>query len=192
MHGKYPYPTGYRLLIKNGIRVNVDPTASTKVPESPFGFEAFTNPSRSGFMPLGSYSYLHSFVREISKIGRYCSIGANLKVVQNTHLMDRVFSSPLFYSPRKLREWSTSSYTSEHLVDFKLGVAPVTVGHDLWTGDDVRLRSGIHIGTGAVITAGSIVTGNVEPYAIVAGIPAKLVRQRFDKPLIKRLLATGW
>jgi virginiamycin A acetyltransferase len=131
-------------------------------------------------MPLGSYSYSHSFVREISEIGRYCSIGANLKVVQNTHPLDRVSSSPVFYSPQKLREWGASSYTFEHVVDFE----PI--------GDDVRLRSGIHIGTGAIIAAGSIVTRDVEPYAIVAGIPAKLVRRRFDKPLTTKLLATGW
>ena len=185
-------PPKIALLLKKDIRVNVDPTTSTKLPEAPFGFEAFTNHSRSGFMPLGSYSYSHSFVREISEIGRYCSIGANLKVVQNTHPLDRVSSSPVFYSPRKLREWGTSSYTSEHVVDFEPEDTPATIGHDVWIGDDVRLRSGIHIGTGAVIAAGSIVTRDVEPYAIVAGIPAKLVRYRFDKPLIKKLLATKW
>ncbi len=97
--------------------MNVDPTTSTKFPEAPFGFEAFTNHSWSGFMPLGSYSYSHSFVREISEIGRYCSIGANLKVVQNTHPLDRVSSSPVFYSPRKLPQLVTSStrVMGEHL-----------------------------------------------------------------------------
>lgn len=77
-------------------------------------------------------------------------------------------------------------------LEFEPENTPATIGHDVWIGDDVRLRSGIHIGTGAVIAAGSIVTRDVEPYAIVAGIPAKLVGYRFDKPLIKELLATQW
>lgn len=143
-------------------------------------------------MPLGAYSYSHSFTRFISKIGRYCSIGENLKIIRNTHPMDRLSSSPVFYSPRKFREWGGKMTPDVKLSEFEPASEAVSIDHDVWIGDDVRIKSGVHIGTGAVIAAGSIVTKNVSPYEIVAGVPAKKIRFRFDQSLRQDLLATNW
>lgn len=70
--------------------------------------------------------------------------------------------------------------------------APVTVGNDVWIGQGVFIKSGVSIGDGAIIAARSVVTRDVEPYAIVAGVPAKRLRSRFDDELVKRFLDIKW
>ena len=68
----------------------------------------------------------------------------------------------------------------------------VFIGHDVWIGQYARLRPGISIGTGAVVAAGAVVTRDVEPYAIVGGVPARLIRHRFSDELCADLLASQW
>ena len=68
----------------------------------------------------------------------------------------------------------------------------VHIGHDVWIGQYARLRPGISIGTGAVVAAGAVVTRDVAPYAIVGGVPARLIRQRFSDELCADLLASRW
>ena len=66
------------------------------------------------------------------------------------------------------------------------------IGNDVWIGAKAIIRSGVTIGDGAVIGAGAVVTKDVPPYAIVAGVPAKIIRYRFDEELRKALLAAKW
>jgi tetrahydrodipicolinate N-succinyltransferase len=68
----------------------------------------------------------------------------------------------------------------------------VTIGNDVWTGHNVNILSGINVGDGAVIAAGSVVTKDVPPYAIVAGVPATIKRYRFSEKIIERLLSNKW
>jgi virginiamycin A acetyltransferase len=179
-------------LLRKNIRINVNPNPSIKSPDSIHGFEKFTNHSSQGFLPLGAYSYAHSYAREISEIGRYCSISSGISVIKNTHPTSRLSSSPVFYSPRKLGEWGQHIPDGISLTPFHAESAPVTMGSDVWIGQDVRIRSGVHIATGAIVAAGSIVTRDVEPYAIVGGVPAKVIRYQFEPDLIEKLLASEW
>ena len=71
-------------------------------------------------------------------------------------------------------------------------VPRVRIGHDVWIGQEVRLRPGITIATGAVVAAGAVVTRDVAPYAMVGGVPARLIRQRFADELCADLLASQW
>ena len=68
----------------------------------------------------------------------------------------------------------------------------MTIGHDVWIGHNATVMPGVTIGNGAVVGTGAVVTHDVPPYAIVAGIPAKLIRMRFDETTAARVEETGW
>ncbi len=67
-----------------------------------------------------------------------------------------------------------------------------TIGNDVWMGHNVNVLSGINIGDGAVIAAGAVVTKDVPPYAVMAGVPATVKRLRFPEKIIERLLRSRW
>jgi len=66
------------------------------------------------------------------------------------------------------------------------------IGHDVWIGLNAVIMNGVNVGTGAVIGAGAIVTKDVPPYAIVGGVPAKVIKYRFDEETIEQLLSSRW
>jgi len=66
------------------------------------------------------------------------------------------------------------------------------VGNDVWIGNGAKIRGGVSIGNGAVVGAGAVVTKDVDPYAVVAGVPAEFIRYRFDESVRRRLEATRW
>ena len=68
----------------------------------------------------------------------------------------------------------------------------VIIGHDVWIGENAIIMDGITVGTGAIIAASSVVTKNIEPYAIVAGVPAKVLKFRFTEDQISDLLESEW
>ena len=69
---------------------------------------------------------------------------------------------------------------------------PIHIGHDVWIGYGAIIMDGVTIGTGAVVAAAAVVTKDVPPYAIVAGVPARIIRYRFDDDTIRRLLESRW
>ncbi|MBW3638894.1 MAG: CatB-related O-acetyltransferase [Actinobacteria bacterium] len=73
-----------------------------------------------------------------------------------------------------------------------IGRGDVTVGSDVWIGHAATVMSGVSIGHGAVIAARSLVTASVPPYGVVGGVPAKLLRYRFDEQTIAYLLEFAW
>jgi phosphonate metabolism protein (transferase hexapeptide repeat family) len=68
----------------------------------------------------------------------------------------------------------------------------VTIGHDVWIGHGAVVLAGRTIGTGAVVGAGAVVTKDVEPYTIVAGTPARVIRRRFSEEIEDKLMALAW
>ncbi|MBL8893124.1 MAG: antibiotic acetyltransferase, partial [Rhizobiales bacterium] len=68
----------------------------------------------------------------------------------------------------------------------------VTIGHDVWVGHGAIIMPGIEIGHGAVVAAGAVVTHDVEPYAIVAGVPARFLKWRFEPDISTRIISLGW
>jgi hypothetical protein len=69
---------------------------------------------------------------------------------------------------------------------------PVTIGHDVWIGHGATVLAGISIGNGAAVGSGAVVTKNLPPYAIVAGVPSKVIRYRFPRQIAERLQEIAW
>ena len=69
---------------------------------------------------------------------------------------------------------------------------PVIIGNDVWIGANVIILPGTWIGDGAILAAGAVITKNVEPYAIVGGVPAKIIKKRFSDKIIEKMLLIKW
>lgn len=143
---------------------------------------------------MGHASYSNSHLPLGLKIGRYCSIGPDVKFMYYSHPLDRVTTSPVtyeFWSGVQMGPFSEFNSTPPTLKNVVFKALPV-IEHDVWIGQGAMLARGITIGTGAVVAAGAVVTKDVPPYAIVGGNPAKIIRYRFDEATIKKLLASRW
>jgi acetyltransferase-like isoleucine patch superfamily enzyme len=117
-------------------------------------------------------------------IGRYCSIANDVSIGVGNHPIERISTSDCFYYPK----WGIN------LNDMRDGFnnKKTVIGNDVWIGTKVVVLSGIKIGTGAIIGAGSIVTKDIPDYAIVVGVPAKIIKFRFDNDVIQELLNLKW
>lgn len=135
---------------------------------------------------LGRYSYIGydcSIVK--CKIGAFCSIAENVLIGGAQHPLNWVSTSPVFYN--------VSGGTGSHLGSLTIPeVRETVIGSDVWIGARAIIMQGITIGDGAVIGAGAIVTKDVPPYAIVGGVPAKIIRFRFGANTISDLLEVRW
>lgn len=109
-------------------------------------------------------------------IGDYCSIADNVTFALSAeHSMNTISTYPF---KAKLISGEAEAASK----------GDITVGDDVWIGNNSLIMSGVNIGQGAVVAAGAVVTKDVPPYAIVGGVPAKVIRYRFDEELIKELL----
>ena len=95
--------------------------------------------------------------------------------------LPRLFSSPEEIISKK--NFSSSAYEDCPLT---------TIGNDVWIGAHAQIKSGITIGTGSIVAAGAVVTKDVPPYAIVGGVPAKIIRYRFPEETVEKLLKSEW
>ena len=142
---------------------------------------------------LGYASYVgDNCILNNVKIGRFCSISSNVKVFMSSHPSDTFVSThPAFFSiHRKGFKYINEDKFNENVVC--LNGYSVNIGNDVWIGTNVIMKSGITIGDGAIIAAGAVVTKNIEPYTIVGGVPAKIIRKRFTDEQIDYLLKFKW
>ena len=136
---------------------------------------------------IGHSSYCLSDMSHAS-CGNYCSIGMGSDIGLSQHPVDRLTTHPATYVPDA---WPFDSFPI-HRRPYDGTWKPVTIGHDCWIGSGARIMGGVSIGTGAVVAAGAVVTHDVPPYAIVAGVPSKVLRYRFDPETVQALLTSRW
>ena len=121
-------------------------------------------------------------------IGKFCSIACGAKFIftsaNHTLTSLSTYPFPLFYE-----EWNTPISEVATAWDNK---GDIVVGNDVWIGYEAVILSGVHIGDGAIIGTRAVVTRDVEPYAIVGGVPAKLIRKRYDPEIIQELEDLRW
>lgn len=118
-------------------------------------------------------------------IGRFCSIGPEVLIGLGVHPTELVSSFPGFYS------------TNTHTANFRIcpevaEYRPITIGNDVWIGTRAIVLDGVTIGDGAIVGAGAVVSKDVPPYAIVGGVPARVIRFRFADNIITQLCDLQW
>ncbi|MDQ0969214.1 acetyltransferase-like isoleucine patch superfamily enzyme [Flavobacterium sp. W4I14] len=136
---------------------------------------------------VGAYSYIQMNGRIFHcEIGKFCSIASSVSIAPGLHDMSRVSTHPSFYFCTPVLP---KIYVTENKLDlFK----KVTIGHDVWIGEKVVILDGVKVGNGAVIASGAIVNKDVEPYSVVAGVPARHIKYRFDPEIILLLEKSEW
>ena len=137
---------------------------------------------------IGRYSYVGNDTDvACADIGQCCSISAHCRIGMGGHTLSHISSCPLFTQRINgcQEQWVDQDI---HAVEEKRAV----LGNDVWVGSHVLINGGVTVGHGAVIGAGAVVVKDVPPYAIVGGVPAKVIRYRFSPEIIEKLLELQW
>ena len=157
--------------------------------------EAWTRHPPGWMMSMGSFSYCanNGWLIVNLKLGRYCSVAANVHVLQGNHPIDAVSTSPWHYSVYYGKNSVPEDYRYKGpQAVFSHSYGPTRVWNDVWIGSHATIRAGITIGDGAVVAGGATVVSDVPPYAIVGGNPARVIRYRFSEDICARLLEARW
>ncbi len=147
----------------------------------------------AGPVRIGAFSYLvGGWLDTVSEIGRYCSFARDVRIGDPGHPHDWLSSNTFQYDSNAWG-WHPSGRverTRREQIDFVK--PPTRIGHDVWLGAGAIVMRGVSIGNGAIVAAGAVVTKDVPAYAIVGGVPARLIRYRFDAALIEELQDIQW
>ena len=154
----------------------------------------YSHSSFGGILGYGSYIGHHSSLT--AKIGRFCSISNHVICNAGIHPFQAPFAttSPCFFSLRKQNgaTFATQQMLNEMRTTDSEGSFGCEIGNDVWICEGVFINGGIHIADGALVLAHAVVTKDVPPYAIVGGVPAKIIGYRYDEATIKWLLNVQW
>lgn len=127
---------------------------------------------------IGNYNYFGDrCMIGFAEIGNYCSFAPDVKIAQSQHSIDYV---------------TTYQGISKTNINYELNRKSAIIENDVWIGANAVIMQGVHIGTGAVVGANAVVTKDVPAYAIVVGIPARIIKYRFSPDVQKQILDSQW
>lgn len=173
------------------LKIVEDAIVTVEPPVSFRGSFQFNTSSR-----VGAFTYFYSgLVVQCASIGRYCSIAGGVRIGDYEHPTDWLSTSPFQYNPERFGFADVANAyealpETEEQHEFR-GDGP-WIGNDVWIGARATVLRGVTIGDGAIVAASAVVTKDVPPYAIVGGVPARVIRHRFPEATIERLRETQW
>jgi phosphonate metabolism protein (transferase hexapeptide repeat family) len=165
--------------------------ATAKVTASAIGSYADIGPNWTVLESrLGDYSYLAGSDGMViyTDMGKFCSIASHVFINPGNHPMHRVTQHHCTY---RRRRYGFAPTDDEEIFQWRRQ-GECHIGHDVWIGTGAKVMAGVTIGTGAVVAAGAVVTSDVGPYQVVAGIPARFLRNRFAPGIVAKLLHIAW
>ena len=173
----------FKYLFQRGVSLLTIVSADSRISKKSrtYRFSKILSSSVGDFSYVGPNTWLVA-----TEVGKFCSIAPNCKIGLASHTLNYLSTSPIFTEPKNSTGYSWTQKA------FFNPTAPVVVGNDVWIGERVLIMGGIKIGNGAVIGAGAVVTKDVPAYAIVGGVPAKIIRYRFSEEQIEKLESAKW
>lgn len=136
---------------------------------------------------IGAYTYVSANTDvENAEIGRFCSIADNCRIGMGSHEMTCISTSPVFGHAINATRFSWTNRIVDETENRTI------IGNDVWIGSHAMIMGGVKIADGAVVGANAVVTKDVPPYAVVGGVPARIIKYRFDQKTIEKLLNLKW
>lgn len=164
--------------------------ADCSVTGSTFGpFTEVGQGTRVAFSEFGAYSYCDRMCDIANTtVGKFSNIASFVRTGATDHPIDRASLHHFLY--RSASYWEDADDDAAWFE--KRRARRTVIGHDTWIGHNAQIKPEVTVATGAVVASGSVVTRDVAPYQIVAGVPAKPMRDRFPPAVAERLMALGW
>lgn len=139
---------------------------------------------------IGAHTYIAANTDiENAMIGKYCSISDHCRIGMSGHTLQCMSTSPVF---TQVLNGLQETWIGNNIFEKKEEKETVHIGNDVWIGSHVLINGGVHVGDGACVAAGAVVVKDVPPYAIVGGVPARVIKYRFNQEIIDRLLGLRW